>query len=118
MTYGSWSGGIFELQIDKVSGKAIYTGADGTTADGRMVDRYFGTKIAGGYQQSGEGSFVIYDKKTGYYFLNVTYGWLEAGSGYNMRMFRATSPNGPFVDAQGKNAVLPPNTSNQDYGNR
>lgn len=118
MTYGSWSGGIFELEIDKESGKPIYTGADGTTADGRMVDRYFGTKIAGGYQQSGEGPFVVYDKKTGYYFLNVTYGWLESGSGYNMRMFRATSPNGPFVDAQGKNAVMKANTSNQDYGNK
>ena len=26
MTYGSWSGGIFELQIDKESGKPVYRG--------------------------------------------------------------------------------------------
>ena len=30
MSYGSWSGGIFVLQIDKTTGKAIYPGKEGT----------------------------------------------------------------------------------------
>lgn len=119
MVYGSWSGGIFALEIDKSTGEAIYPGADGTTSDGRMIDRYFGTKIAGGYGKSGEGPFVVYDKSTGYYFLNVTYGGLASDGGYNMRMYRSTSPTGPFVDAKGQNAVLPSSSAVlDDYGNK
>lgn len=116
MTYGSWSGGIFVLELDPQTGQAIYPGQDGATADGRIVDRYFGTKIAGGYTKSGEGPYIIYDEATGYYFLNVTYGWLGADGGYNMRLFRATEPDGPYVDAAGNNAVLPGNTDNSPYG--
>jgi arabinan endo-1,5-alpha-L-arabinosidase len=118
MTYGSWSGGIFLLDIDKATGRPIYPGEDGTTEDGRLIDRYFGTKIAGGYGKSGEGPYVRYDKATGYYFLNVTYGWLGADGAYNMRLFRATSPEGPYTDAMNQDAVLPSNTDNDPYGNK
>lgn len=118
MTYGSWSGGIFLLDIDKATGRPIYPGEDGTTEDGRLIDRYFGTKIAGGYGKSGEGPYVRYDSETGYYFLNVTYGWLGADGAYNMRLFRATSPEGPYTDALGQDAVLPSNTANDPYGNK
>ncbi|AOZ93014.1 lipocalin-like domain-containing protein [Paenibacillus crassostreae] len=117
MTYGSWSGGIFILEIDKLTGKAIYPGEDGTTTDGRLIDRYFGTKISGGFTKSGEGPYVVYDKKTGYYYLYVTNAGLGATGGYNMRQYRSTEPEGPYVDASGKNAVLPDaNTANVDYG--
>ncbi|MBO1515303.1 LamG-like jellyroll fold domain-containing protein [Metabacillus bambusae] len=116
MTYGSWSGGIFMLEINKTTGQAIYPGEDGTTDDGRLVDRYFGTKIAGGYGKSGEGPYIVYDKNTGYYYLYVTYGWLGADGGYNMRLFRSTSPDGPYVDAEGKSAVLPGNVDHSPYG--
>lgn len=116
MTYGSWSGGIFVLELDPQTGQAIYPGQDGKTADGRLIDRYFGTKIAGGYTKSGEGPYIIYDENSGYYFLNVTYGWLGADGGYNMRLFRSTEPDGPYVDAAGQNAVLPGNTDNSPYG--
>ncbi|MFC4323803.1 LamG-like jellyroll fold domain-containing protein [Litchfieldia salsa] len=118
MTYGSWSGGIFLLEIDKSTGEAIYPGEDGTTADGRMIDRYFGTKIAGGYTKSGEGPYVVYDKNTGYYYLYVTYGWLGVDGGYNMRLFRSTSPEGPYLDAKGQDAVLPGNVDHTPYGNK
>jgi arabinan endo-1,5-alpha-L-arabinosidase len=118
MVYGSWSGGIFQLDIDPATGKALYPGKDGTTADGRMIDRYFGTKIAGGYYKSGEGPYVVYDKETGYYYLYVTYAWLGADGGYNMRTFRSKNPAGPYVDAQGKNAVLPGDTDNAAFGNK
>ena len=64
MTYGSWSGGIFTLQIDKATGKCIHP-TTGTTSDGRMVDSYFGTKISGGYYKSGEGPFMEYNADTG-----------------------------------------------------
>ncbi|MFA9456574.1 LamG-like jellyroll fold domain-containing protein [Halalkalibacter sp. AB-rgal2] len=107
MTYGSWAGGIFILEVDKQTGQPIYPGEDGVTEDGRMIDRYFGTKISGGYGRSGEGPYAVYDEETGYYFLYVTYGWLGADGGYHMRQFRAESPEGPYVDAAGVEAVLP-----------
>ena len=116
MSYGSWSGGIFMLQIDKSTGKAIYPGKEGTSTGGNSIDRYFGTKIAGGFGKSGEGPFIVYDKDTGYYYLYVTYAGLGATGGYNMRLFRSTKPDGPYVDAAGKNAVLPSSTDNSPYG--
>ncbi|TYP79750.1 S-layer homology domain-containing protein [Paenibacillus methanolicus] len=117
MTYGSWSGGIFLLEIDPATGKAIYPKTDGVTADGRMIDRYFGTKIAGGYFKSGEGPFIVYDEATKYYYLNVTYGWLGATGGYNMRQFRSANPDGPYVDTDEQPAVLPDDrTDNAAYG--
>lgn len=116
MTYGSWSGGIFIVELDPVTGQVKYPGKDGTTADGRLVDRYFGTKIAGGYTKSGEGPYILYDKTSGYYYLNVSYGWLGANGGYNLRQFRAKRPDGPYLDAAGQNAVLPSDTDNAPYG--
>src|SRR5690625_2981760 len=118
MTYGSWSGSIFMLEIDPETGQANYPGEDDTTDDGRMIDRYFGTKIAGGYGESGEGPYALYDEETGYYYLYVTYGYLDASGGYNMRQFRATQPEGPYVDAAGQQAVLPEDTKNETYGNK
>ena len=118
MSYGSWSGGIFVLEIDPATGKTIHPGKDDTTEDGRLVDRYFGTKISGGFGKSGEGPYVIYDESTGYYYLYVTYGWLAADGEYNMRVFRAESPEGPYLDIQGQNAVLKSGQDHADIGNK
>jgi len=119
MNYGSWSGGIFVLEIDPATGRAIYPGEDGTTEDGRMIDRYFGTKISGGYTKSGEGPYIVYDEATEYFYLFVTYGWLGIDGEYNMRIFRSESPTGPFLDSSGQNAVLPSTAaSNAPYGNK
>ncbi|WP_026674026.1 LamG-like jellyroll fold domain-containing protein [Alkalihalobacterium bogoriense] len=107
MTYGSWAGGIFILEVDPATGQPIYPGEDGTTEDGRMIDRYFGTKIAGGYGYSVEGPYALYDKETDYYYLYVTYGGLSASGGYQMRVYRSKSPDGPYVDAAGATAVFP-----------
>ncbi len=108
MCYGSWSGGIFTLEIDPATGKCIHP-KTGTTADGRMVDSYFGTKISGGYGKSGEGPFIEYNAETGFYYLFVTYGGLTSTGGYNMRVGRSRSPLGPFKDPSGKDMVLPQN---------
>ena len=108
MCYGSWSGGIFTLEVDPKTGKLIHP-KTGTTSDGRMVDSYFGTKISGGYGKSGEGPFIEYNAETGYYYLWVTYGGLTSEGGYNMRVFRSKNPLGPFTDPAGNNAVLPTN---------
>ena len=115
MCYGSWSGGIFSLEIDPATGKCIHP-KTGTTSDGRMIDSYFGTKISGGYGKSGEGPFIEYNPETGYYYLWVTYGGLFSNGGYNMRVFRSTSPTGPFTDAAGRQAVLASGTNLDTIG--
>lgn len=116
LTYGSWSGGIFLLEVDATTGIPKYPGKDATTKDGRVIDRYFGTKISGGFHQSGEGPYIVYDKETGFYYLFVTYGGLSAKGGYNMRLFRSVEPDGPYVDAQGNSPVLSKGVQNSDYG--
>lgn len=116
ITYGSWSGGVYILEIDKETGRAIYPGVDSNSDSLNFTDRYFGTRISGGYGQSGEGADVVYDKEAGYYYLTVTYGGLAANGGYNMRLFRAKNPQGPYLDALGQNAALPGNVLNTDYG--
>ena len=104
MVYGSWSGGIFTLEIDPSTGRCIRP-KSGTTADGRVIDSYFGTKLAGGYHKSGEGPFIEYNADTGYYYLWETYGGLLSEGGYNMRVFRSSSPTGPFLDPYGNSGI-------------
>lgn len=116
LVYGSWSGGIHLLQLDSATGIPLYPGEDGVTDDGRTIDRYFGTKLSGGYHQSGEGPYVVYDEETGYYNLWLTYGGLQAHGGYNMRLFRSDSVTGPYIDAQGNTGIIEPGEVNEIYG--
>ncbi|MCD7745579.1 MAG: family 43 glycosylhydrolase [Lachnospiraceae bacterium] len=116
MTYGSWSGGIFLLELDPTTGEAIYPGVDSTDElSGNYVDRYFGVHLAGGNHESGEGPYIQYDEETGYYYLYETYGSLTAEGGYNMRMFRSENVTGPYVDAAGNNAA-DNGEDNESYG--
>ena len=101
MSYGSWSGGIFMLELDEETGLRDY---DVTYAESETSDPYFGRKIAGGHYVSGEASYIEY--VGGYYFLFVTYGGLEAAGGYQMRMFRSQDPDGPYVDSKGSSAIF------------
>ena len=114
MSYGSWSGGIWMLELDEETGLRDYDVTYTLTGsgDGVTVDPYFGKKIAGGFYVSGEASYIEYIG--GYYYLFVTYGGLAAGGdakdynngGYQMRLFRSEKPNGPYTDSQNKNAIF------------
>lgn len=104
MSYGSWSGGIYILELDPATGQPIHP-TESKTEGNVITDIYFGKKIAGGYGQSGEGPYIIYSEETGYYYLYMSYGFLTAESGYNIRMFRSENPDGPYVDAAGKEAT-------------
>lgn len=117
MTYGSWSGGIFLLEIDPATGRAIYPGKNADTNDTRIVDEYFGVRIAGGNAASGEGPYILYDAASDYYYLYVTYEGLNPTSGYNMRLFRSKSPEGPYLDAAGNNAAVTSAASSVPHGN-
>ena len=116
MVYGSWSGGLFIHELDKSTGAVKYPGKDGTEPiSGNFTDRYFGTHIAGGNHQSGEGAYILYDKETDYYYLYESYGGLLSNGGYNMRLFRSKNVYGPYLDAAGNNAKDSGNDNDQ-YG--
>jgi arabinan endo-1,5-alpha-L-arabinosidase len=114
MSYGSWSGGIWMLELDEETGLRDYDVTYELTGSGNgiTVDPYFGKKIAGGYYVSGEASYIEYIG--GWYFLFVTYGGLAAGGvkndynngGYQMRVFRSEKPDGPYIDARNTDAVF------------
>ena len=106
LAYGSWSGGIFMLKLDKNTGLRDYTYTySGTTLDANASsDQYFGKKIAGGYYVSGEGPYIQYIG--GYYYLFMSYGGYAPDGGYEMRVFRSSSPTGPYKDAAGNFATF------------
>lgn len=106
LTYGSWSGGIFMLKLDKNTGLRDYTYTYlGTTLSANATsDQYFGKKIAGGYYVSGEGPYIKYIG--GYYYLFMSYGGYAPEGGYEMRVFRSSSPTGPYKDASGNFAIF------------
>ena len=99
MAYGSWSGGIFMLELDEETGLRDYD----VTYSTINCDHYFGKRIAGGYYVSGEGAYIEYIG--GYYYLFMSYGGLEQKGGYEMRVFRSKNPNGPYTDGGGRNAI-------------
>lgn len=115
MTYGSWSGGIWMLQLNEENGLRDYDVKYPITGsgDGVTSDPYFGKKIAGGYYVSGEGSYIEYIN--GYYYLFMSYGFMlsaENGTndqknqgGYQMRVFRSEKPDGPYKDNRNQSAV-------------
>ena len=115
MSYGSWSGGIFMIKLDKTNGLRDYTytfpyevngntATPGAASANCTSDPYFGKKIAGGYYVSGEASYI---QKIGkYYFLFMSYGELQSTGGYQMRIFRSENPDGPYVDCYGTSALF------------
>lgn len=104
MTYGSFSGGIYILEIDTKTGMPKYPGKD-DTANG--IDRYYGKMLTTSRMSdsnsngNGEGPYSMYDPTSGYYYLFNTYGGLAALDGYNTRVFRSKNPDGPYEDAAG-----------------
>ena len=98
MTYGSWSGGIFILELDPETGLVIHPEAD----EENGVDPYFGKKLLGGGHKSIEGPYILYDAETDYYYLYVSYGVLTSNGGYQIRVFRSKEPDGTYEDMNGK----------------
>ena len=107
LTYGSWSGGIYVLELDEETGLRDYTVTYENVNDGTCdvtSDEYFGKKIAGGYYVSGEGSYI--EHIGDYYYLFISYGFYSPEGGYNMRVFRSKSPDGPYTDGNGTSAIF------------
>ncbi len=107
VVYGSWSGGIFMLKLDKETGLRDYTftyEGTGTTPNATSDDAYFGKRIAGGYYVSGEGPYIQHIGN--YYYLFMSYGFFSPDGGYEMRVFRSEKPTGPYKDIAGNAATF------------
>ncbi|WP_102797078.1 LamG-like jellyroll fold domain-containing protein [Bowmanella denitrificans] len=92
MVYGSYSGGIWIMQMDPTSGLPL-------------PGQGYGTKIMGGYYSAIEGPFMLYSPVSDYYYLFTSFGGFAQNDGYNMRIARSRSPQGPFVDAEGLDMI-------------
>ena len=92
MLYGSYSGGLFVLQMDERTGKP-------------MPGQGYGKHVAGGDHAPIEGGYVLYSPETRYYYLFASFGGLASTDGYNIRVARSRSPDGPYLDAEGKDLV-------------
>ncbi len=88
MVYGSFSGGIFTLELDPATGFPL-------------PDQGYGTHLTGGNHSRIEGPSMMYHPETGYYYLFASFGGLTSDGSYNMRVMRSENPDGPFVDAAG-----------------
>ena len=117
MSYGSWFGGLYMLKLDKNTGLRDYGYTYSTKTN--KSDQYLGTKISGGYGTTGEGSYIVWDAQSGYYYLYESYCGLDATdnfSGYHIRMFRSKNITGPYTDAAGNSAIC--KSANVDKGSK
>ncbi len=88
MIYGSYSGGIFIMQMNPTNGMPL-------------PGQGYGKRLMGGNHSRIEGAFVMYSPATSYYYMFTSFGGLDANGGYNMRVARSVKPDGPYLDAQG-----------------
>lgn len=92
MVYGSYSGGIFFLKMDESTGLPV-------------SGQGYGKKLLGRNHSRIEGPYILYSPDTRYYYLFLSFGGLDAAGGYNIRVCRSETPDGPYVDALGQDMV-------------
>lgn len=88
MVYGSYSGGIFIMEMNPETGFPL-------------EGQGYGKHLMGGNHSRIEGPYIIYSPHSDYYYLFVTFGGLSYDGGYNMRVARSRNPDGPYLDALG-----------------
>ena len=93
MVYGSAWDGLFELKLNPATGLALTSGDRGVRKVRRGVTN-------GVYNGNLEGAEIIYNSQNNMYYLFVAYDWLATK--YNVRVYRSTSPTGPFLDYNGQ----------------
>ena len=90
MVYGSYSGGIYILEMDPETGFPL-TGQP-----------TYGKRLLGGNHARIEAPYILYSPDTDYYYLFLSFGGLGAADGYNIRVCRSKNPDGPYEDALGQ----------------
>ena len=92
MTYGSYSGGIYIMEMNTETGFPL-------------EDQGYGTKLIGGNHSRIEAPYILYSEETDYYYLFLSFGGLDAVGGYNIRVARSKTPDGPYLDADGNDMI-------------
>lgn len=92
MVYGSYSGGIFIMELNPDTGFPL-------------EGQGYGKKLLGGNHSRIEGPYILYNKETDYYYLFLSFGGLDANGGYNIRVARSKTPDGPYYDAEGNDMI-------------
>lgn len=97
MYYGSAFDGIYVLKLNATTGLAATSGDKGK----RIAQRGFTNGTVNG---NIEGPEIIYNSAQSRYYLFIAYDWLETK--YNVRVGRSATPQGPFLDFNGKDLNL------------
>lgn len=92
MAYGSYSGGIYILEMDENTGFPL-------------EGQGYGKKLLGKNHSRIEAPYILYSPDTGYYYLFLSFGGLNADDGYNIRVCRSEAPDGPYYDSQGHDMI-------------
>lgn len=92
MVYGSYSGGIYILEMDEHTGFPV-------------PGQGYGKKLLGKNHSRIEGPYILYAPETGYYYMFLSFGGLLANDGYNIRVARSKQPDGPYADALGQDMI-------------
>lgn len=92
MVYGSYSGGIFIMELDANTGFPL-------------PDQGYGKKLLGANHARIEAPYMLYSPETDYYYLFLSYGGLAADGGYNIRVARSKAPDAPFEDSEGQDMI-------------
>ena len=90
MVYGSFFGGLYEVQLDPVTGLPLRKGDKGHCVARR----------ANGMKDNIEAPEILYHPELKQYYLFVSYDPLMTT--YNLRVGRSASPEGPFLDMFGQ----------------
>lgn len=93
MVYGSYSGGIYIMEMDTETGLPLKGQAT------------YGKKLLGGNHARIEAPYIMYSPDTDYYYLFLSFGGLAANDGYNIRVCRSKTPDGPYEDALGQDMI-------------
>ena len=88
MCYGSYSSGIYLVELDPATGLLKNPGDKG-----RLIAKRTN------FNDAIEGGELLYNAELNRYYLFVSYDWLE--DNYNVRVGRADSPEGPYYDING-----------------
>ena len=88
IVYGSYSGGIFVLAMDEETG----------TPD---AEQGYGKHLVGGDFRAIEGAFAMYSPESDYYYLFYSVAGFDVNGGYNIRVARSKTPDGPYLDTAG-----------------
>ena len=100
MVYGSYSGGIFIMEMNETTGLPL-------------EGQGYGKKLLGANHARIEGPYILYSEETDYYYLFLSFGGLDANGGYNIRVARSKNPDGPYIDSEGQDMINAQGDSDQ-----